>query len=261
MKQAKKYLIGCLFLASAALLLVGLSTLQREEKELSQGQKRQVLEEELAEEYIQQLQRETTASPKEELPIFLEQNQSELDASSTLESTAALPTLWGKSWEMWATRDDFDYYVDENGLRYTPDYAQGTLQFVLEIPSIRLCRGVYGGTAAQISHDLAIWMLTLARERYELGETAICIYGHNSVWKNLSFHRLHEVNVGTEIYIYSEKGTFVYEVSEIFALEREECAKQVLDNTALSANQLFLVTCGKGAWEGKNRIVAATRKE
>lgn len=261
------YFIGCMLVVGAALLIAGLTILQKEENQLTQGRERQELEEELADEYIQWIEQknETTHfSEKEEekmlyTPIQTKGNvlRNSLNQKDTNEN---LFTLWENTWQMWEEKDTSDYYIDKNGVRYTPDYAQGTLAFVLEIPSIELCRGVYGGTSEQIAHDLSIWMLTLARESYELGETAICIYGHNSIEQNLSFNRLCEITTGADIHIYSEKGIFTYKVSEIFALEREECAKQVLDNTSLSDNQLFLITCGNEAWTGKNMIVAATKQ-
>ena len=67
-------------------------------------------------------------------------------------------------------------YTDDNyevigGVKYTPDYAAGHLDCVLEIPKIKMRRGVYTGTNSEIQHDLDIWMTTTAHTDYVLGRS------------------------------------------------------------------------------------------
>lgn len=70
-------------------------------------------------------------------------------------------------------------YYERNGVTYTPDFARGTLDCVLEIPSISLKRGVYTGTREEIEYDLSIWLTTAASSSLELGKTHYAIYGSN----------------------------------------------------------------------------------
>ena len=91
--------------------------------------------------------------------------------------------------------EDANYYM-RDGIVYTPDYAKGTIQCVLEVPTAGIRRGVYTGTWEEINYDLDIWMVTAARPDYTLGETHMCIYGHNHTAQDLSFNRLKDVEVG-----------------------------------------------------------------
>lgn len=152
------------------------------------------------------------------------------------------------SWE-----DDVWYVRD--GTRYTPDYAKGVIQCVLEIPSVQIRRGVYTGTWEEIRHDLDIWMVTAARPDYELGKTHYCIYGHNHTVQNLSFNRLKDIKEEDYFTLSSEKGIFTYKVSEIFALWREEVTKSIVDNFSLSEKECFIITCGRGEYRYKDLIV------
>ncbi len=150
-------------------------------------------------------------------------------------------------------KDDI-WYV-RNGTQYTPDYAKGTIQCVLEIPSVKIRRGVYCGSWDDIYYNLDIWMVTAARPDYKLGITHYCIYGHNHTTQNLSFNRLKDVKKGEIFTLTSEEGIFTYQVSEVFSLWREEVTEQIVDNFNLSKEECYIITCGRGENRYKDLIV------
>ena len=113
---------------------------------------------------------------------YLEELYGEKNFSAEIETEKSEKEEWEDN--VWYVRD---------GTRYTPDYAKGIIQCVLEIPSVRIRRGVYSGTWEEIQYNLDIWMVTAARPDYELGKTHYCIYGHNHTVQNLSFNRLKDV--------------------------------------------------------------------
>ncbi len=207
------------WLWSVSLILIGIYFLFFSNREAFQ---RQEIEQSLADSYLEDLYGEKDSSTE------LEKNEEE--------------------WEdnVWYVRD---------GIRYTPDYAKGFLEFVLEIPSDKIRRGVYSGTWEEIQHNLDIWMVTAARPDYELGKTHYCIYGHNHTVQNLSFNRLKDVKKGELFKLTCEKGIFIYEVSEIFAWWREEVTEKLVDNFNLSANECYIITCGRGENRYKDLVV------
>ena len=207
------------WLWSVSLILIGIYFLFFSNREAFQ---RQEIEQSLADSYLEDLYGEKDSSTE------LEKNEEE--------------------WEdnVWYVRD---------GIRYTPDYAKGFLECVLEIPSVKIRRGVYSGTWEEIQHNLDIWMVTAARPDYELGKTHYCIYGHNHTVQNLSFNRLKDVKKGELFKLTCEKGIFIYEVSEIFAWWREEVTEKLVDNFNLSANECYIITCGRGENRYKDLVV------
>ena len=207
------------WLWSVSLILIGIYFLFFSNREAFQ---RQEIEQSLADSYLEDLYGEKDSSTE------LEKNEEE--------------------WEdnVWYVRD---------GIRYTPDYAKGFLECVLEIPSVKIRRGVYSGTWEEIQHNLDIWMVTAARPDYELGKTHYCIYGHNHTVQNLSFNRLKDVKKGELFKLTCEKGIFIYEVSEIFAWWREEVSEKLVDNFNLSANECYIITCGRGENRYKDLVV------
>lgn len=207
------------WLWSVSLILIGIYFLFFSNREAFQ---RQEIEQSLADSYLEELYGEKDSSAE------LEKNEEE--------------------WEdnVWYVRD---------GIRYTPDYAKGFLECVLEIPSVKIRRGVYSGTWEEIQHNLDIWMVTAARPDYELGKTHYCIYGHNHTVQNLSFNRLKDVKKGELFKLTCEKGIFTYKVSEIFALWREEVTEKLVDNFNLSANECYIITCGRGENRYKDLVV------
>ena len=144
---------------------------------------------------------------------------------------------------------DLDY-EDENhymrdGVVYTPDYAKGTIQCVLEVPTAGIRRGVYTGTWDEINYDLDIWMVTAARPDYTLGETHFCIYGHNHTAQDLSFNRLKDVEVGDAFYLTAESGRYTYRVTNVFAVSREEATSNYVDNFTIGSDKCYIITCGR----------------
>jgi LPXTG-site transpeptidase (sortase) family protein len=140
--------------------------------------------------------------------------------------------------------EDENYYM-RDGVVYTPDYAKGTIQCVLEVPTAGIRRGVYTGTWDEINYDLDIWMVTAARPDYTLGETHFCIYGHNHTAQDLSFNRLKDVEVGDAFYLTAESGRYTYRVTNVFAVSREEATSNYVDNFTIGSDKCYIITCGR----------------
>lgn len=138
---------------------------------------------------------------------------------------------------------------------YTPDYAIGSIQCVLDIPSVKIRRGVYGGSWEAIEHDLAIWMLVSARPDYKLGMTHYCIYGHNHPVEDLSFNRIKEVKEGDFFTLTSKTGIFTYRVTRIFADSKENVTDEYVDNFSLTADNAYIITCGRGEFDNLDLVV------
>ena len=154
-------------------------------------------------------------------------------------------------------------YEDENyevigGIKYTPDYAVGNLECVLEIPSIKLRRGVYTGTMAEIQHDLDIWMTTAAHPDYILGKTHYCIYGHNSPTQDLSFNNLKDVTVGDYFLLTSPTHVYVYDVTDFYAQWRELVTRDPICNFELPKEKCYIITCGRGQYRYRDIVVVGT---
>lgn len=140
--------------------------------------------------------------------------------------------------------EDANYYM-RDGIVYTPDYAKGTIQCVLEVPTAGIRRGVYTGTWEEINYDLDIWMVTAARPDYTLGETHFCIYGHNHTAQDLSFNRLKDVEVGDAFYLTAESGRYTYRVTNVFAVSRDEATRNYVDNFSIGSDKCYIITCGR----------------
>lgn len=140
--------------------------------------------------------------------------------------------------------DDENYYM-RDGIVYTPDYAKGTIECVLEVPAAGIRRGVYTGTWDDINYDLDIWMVTAARPDYVLGSTHYCIYGHNHTAQDLSFNRLKDVEVGDYFYLTAESGRYIYLVTNVFAVTRESATSDYVDNFTISNDKCYIITCGR----------------
>ncbi len=155
--------------------------------------------------------------------------------------------------------EDLNYY-QRNGVTYTPDFARGYLQCVLEVPSekVQIKRGVYGGTWSDITYNLDIWMVTASRPDYVLGETHFCIYGHNHTIQDLSFNRLKYTVPGDIFTLTNEDGVYVYQVDAVFALSREETTRTLVDNFSLSSDKCYIITCGRDENRYKDLIVEGT---
>ena len=146
----KKRLFACIFLLAACVIVLILSGIEFFKSEEVEGYIRQYREEQIAELYLQDIQEK---SRNENVGVHTEPEKTDEDV---------------KKEESIALADQVDLnYTDDNyevigGGKYTPDYAAGHLDCVLEIPKIKMRRGVYTGTAYEIQHDLNIWMTTTA---------------------------------------------------------------------------------------------------
>ncbi len=140
--------------------------------------------------------------------------------------------------------EDPNYY-SRDGVVYTPDYAKGYLDCVLEVPTAGIKRGVYAGTWQDIWDNLDIWMVTAARPDYVLGETRYCIYGHNHTVQDLSFNKLQKVNVGEYFYLTGDSGRYVYKITNVFAVSRDDALVQYVDNASIGSDKCYLITCGR----------------
>jgi sortase (surface protein transpeptidase) len=141
-----------------------------------------------------------------------------------------------------------DKYYERGGVTYTPDFAKGALDCVLEIPSISLKRGVYTGTRQEIEYDLSIWMTTAASPDLKLGETHYAIYGHNHLVQDLSFNRLKDVQLGDLFTLTKEDRVYAYKVTDIFADWRSSGRKKYAANMNQDSSLCFIFTCGRDHW-------------
>lgn len=149
-------------------------------------------------------------------------------------------------------------WYEENGLTYTPDYASGYVQCILEVPSAGIKRPVFSGSWEEIAADLDIWMVVAARPDYKLGETHYVIYGHNHTEQNLSFNNLQpSVQLGDEFTLTDASGIRVYKVTGLYSITRSEAAI-LADDFSLPADQCYIATCGRGEHRYRDYIVEGT---
>lgn len=213
------------------------------------GYVRQYREEQIAELYLQDIQKKSKNDNESARTDFEKTDKAVIKEESIIPS------------------DQVDLnYTDDNyeaigGVKYTPDYAAGRLDCVLEIPKIKMRRGVYTGTASEIQHDLDIWMTTTAHTDYVLGETHYCIYGHNSPTQSLSFNDLKNVGVGDIFLLTTEDYVFLYDVTDFFPQWRELVKKDITDNFSLPADKCFIITCGRDQYRYKDIVVEGTLRE
>lgn len=219
----------------------------KEAKEIDEGYERQDEEEDIADQYLDYLE-------------SLEDLQESKEAEAAKNTASAEPTSEGETEEaeteteedISVSMDDFTGLIDEDsnyysrdGVTFTPDYAQGYLAFVLDIPTAGIKRGVYSGTWDEINYNLDIWMVTEARPDYVLGETHMCIYGHNHTAQDLSFNNLPDVQIGDEFYIYADSGYYRYEVTDITAEWRSDIVTDYVDNFNIGSDKCYILTCGR----------------
>ena len=245
----KKRLFAYILLLTACVTVLTWSGIVFFRSEEVEGYVRQYREEQIAELYLQDIQEK---SRNENVSVQAEPEKTDEDV---------------KKEESIAPADQVDLnYTDDNyevigGVRYTPDYAAGQLDCVLEIPKIKMRRGVYTGTASEIQHDLDIWMTTTAHTDYVLGETHYCIYGHNSPTQSLSFNDLKHVGVGDIFLLTTEDYVYLYDVTDFYPQWRELVKKEITDNFSLSTDKCYIITCGRDQYRYKDIIVEGTLRE
>ena len=243
----KKTLPAFIFLLTICTVILVYSGIEFFQSEEFGGYVRQYTEERIVELYLQDIQEKSKSEVVQTDPEPMD------DAKEKEERI--IP----------ADQVDLNYSDDNyeviDGVKYTPDYAAGHLDCVLEIPKIKMRRGVYTGTASEIQHDLDIWMTTTAHTDYVLGETHYCIYGHNSPTQNLSFNDLKYVGVGDIFLLTTEDYVYLYDVTDFYPQWRELVKKEITDNFSLSTDKCYIITCGRDQYRYKDIIVEGTLRE
>ena len=233
-KKSKIYLLlaGASLIVFASALFLSRDTLA--------GMIRQYEDEQAAEEYLKLYFIDVTGAETGGIPAEVSPVETEgADASVSREDSVEDPAGEGFT---------DDRYYQRDGVTYTPDFAEGTLDCVLEIPSIGLQRGVYKGTRSEIDHDLDIWLTTAACPDLELGKTHYAIYGHNHPVQNLSFNRLKDVQPGDSFTLTKGNDVYLYSVSEIFAEWRNVGRKKYAEDLSQDPDVCYIFTCGRDYW-------------
>ena len=153
-----------------------------------------------------------------------------------------------------------DVYYNDHGFVYTPEYASGHIDCVLEIakPSVQIRRGVYTGTNEEIAHDLSIWMVTAARSDYIFGKTHYVIYGHNTDTQDLSFNRLKYLDLSDSFLLYRESGVYEYTVTKRAFYGRTQATEEIVDNFLLPHTKVYILTCAQGEHNGQDLVIEGT---
>lgn len=161
------------------------------------------------------------------------------------------------SWVTWTQR----VWYEEEGADYTPDYGQGVIQCVLEMPSAGICRGIYVGDWETLSSDLEQYMLTAARPDYIPGVTHMCIYGSTISGTDLGFGSLKDAQLGDAFALTCETGRYEYRVTNIFAADPETAAQLYVDDFYLPKEMCYLITNGTGEYSGQDILVEGTLEQ
>lgn len=154
---------------------------------------------------------------------------------------------------------DFEY--DDNKLygKYKEEWAWGHIDSVLEIPKISLRQSIYTGEPYQIQHDLANWMAVTARADYILGDTHYCIYMHNPRDGSIKISDAQEELTNQDyMIITNQKNVFMYYVAGVYPEWKDKCTVNLVDNMAMEHDKMFIFTCGRGDWQGRNLVIEGT---
>ena len=268
-KRVFPILILLLFFAGLTGAGIYMVFFSKETREVNAGYERQEEEEDIADAYLDYLK---------ELVIAEEEQESKESGQSEPAGQGGHDYEVGEDEteeDITVSMDDFidligqdDRYYERDGVTYTPDYAKGSLAFVLDIPTAGIKRGVYTGTWEEIQYDLDIWMVTMARPEYVLGETHVCVYGHNHTAQDLSFNNLPDVSIGDEFYCYAESGYYCYEITDLRAEWRSTIASEYCDNFDIGSDKMYIMTCGRDyilldgqSTRYKDYVVEGTLKE
>lgn len=252
-KSTAYLIIGCV-IATALYLGMVYGILVYAQNNESEAKQRQATEEALADVFVGQI-----SSPSElSASVSGAGSTGAYDQEDTPEAGAAEDTDIIEAGSE-TKADPYAYsdtvYHTRGGVTFTPDYAMGSIDCVLEIPSINLRRGVYTGTQEEINHDLDIWMAVTARADYELGKTHYVIYGHNYPVEELSFNRLTEVRPPDYFTLSANEGVYFYEVTEFFADWRENVTANIVDNFSLPKDSCYILSCGRNEYRYKDVVV------
>lgn len=152
----------------------------------------------------------------------------------------------------------FEYKDNRLYRKHKTTEAQGKLDSVIEIPKIELRQAVFTGTESQIKHDLAHWLPVTSRTDYKLGETPYCVYMHNDSKGSLTIFRAQEeLRQNDYIIVTKDKRVFLYRVLRVYPECREVCIYDIANNKDLDKDLLYIFTCGKNEWNGKNSVIEA----
>ncbi|MBQ6679773.1 MAG: sortase [Lachnospiraceae bacterium] len=260
-KGRKLFLVfGALFFVAAiSAALISVHLLSNPEEEAFQ---RQHEEEDLADAYIKAALNGSLSGYREKIDGFKRSGAYERNESEVSEKEAEGGTEAADDPEP----DDFsdDVWYARDGVTYTPDYAHGYVECVLEIVNerVKIRRGIYSGTWDDIYFDLDIWMAVAARPDYELGKTHYCIYGHNHPVQDLSFNRLRYTEKDDVFRLYTADTVYEYRVTrDPFPLSREEAAVLLTDNFELSAEYCYILTCGRDEHRYMDTVVEGKLQE
>ncbi|MBR3436363.1 MAG: sortase [Lachnospiraceae bacterium] len=136
-------------------------------------------------------------------------------------------------------------YYERGGVVFTPEYAVGRIDCVLEIPRISLKRCVYSGTDAEIEKDLDMWFTVSASGSLVPGKTHYAIFGHNHTVQNLSFNRLAEVSPGDYFTLTRGDTVYIYLVTDLLAMERNAGRTAYAYDDSVDPALCYIFTCGR----------------
>lgn len=154
---------------------------------------------------------------------------------------------------------DFDYNDNKIYSYFNESYAQGHVDCVIEIPAIDLRQSVFTGDADQIKHDLSHWLPVTARTDYVLGDTHYCIYMHNPRNKSIKISMAQDnLHVGDYMVITQKNNVYFYAVTGVFSEWRDKCSENYVNNDATGVEKLYIFTCARNEWQGKNLVIEGT---
>ena len=146
---------------------------------------------------------------------------------------------------------------------FVPDYGKGNLDCVLQIPSIQMTRGVYGGTEQEIEENLEQWMLVTAASWMKFGKTGYGIFGHNHPAYEVGFNRLGELEPGDEFLLTGRTEERIYRIEGVTVWSRQEAARN-LSGENLSDDQCYIMTCARnerGENTGEYLVVQGVQRQ
>lgn len=157
---------------------------------------------------------------------------------------------------------DFDYEDGRIYSYYKEEWAEGYIDAVLEIPKIDLRQSIFTGTVEQINHDLDCWLPVTARADYVLGDTHYCVYIHNPRDKSIQISKAqYELTGGDYMILTKDSSVYFYVIDDVYAEWRNKCTDDIVNNMSVAADKLYIFTCGRDDWQGRNLVIEGTMAE
>lgn len=179
------------------------------------------------------------------IPIFINKEEKKVESSQIddfLLSTSVLKTEEKESSNIDNNSNENNEVVGtkENNASGTNVVTNNYLM-VLEIPKIELKKGIYPleSKLNTIERNVAI-MDGSSLPDIENGNLVLA--AHNGTGKIAFFNKLHKINLGDKAYIYYQGIKYIYEVDNIYDVEKDGDVEIKRDT---SKNTLTLVTCKK----------------